>query len=163
MEFVMPDRLVIVTDTDMEKLTRLVRASRHSLFRDQRQLDLLDQRLANAEVRTPRRVPGDLIRMNSCVRVFDFDTRSRDLYTLVFPDEANISKGMISVLAPLGIALLGQRKGDVIEVQVPGGTRKLRVEGVRQQPAAGRTKRSDEDPARRTGQLGRSGETALAV
>ncbi len=163
MEFIMPDSSVIVTDADMEKLTRLVRASRHSLFRDQRQLDLLDQRLASAEVRAPRRVPGDLIRMNSCVRVFDFDTRSRGLYTLVFPDEANISKGMISVLAPLGIALLGQRKGDVIEAQVPGGIRKLRVEGVRQQPAAGRTKPSDEDSARRTGQPGRSDETALAV
>lgn len=54
---------------------------------------------------------------------------------LVFPDEADISKGMISVLAPLGIALLGRGKGDVVEAQVPGGVRKLRIQGVRQHPA----------------------------
>lgn len=159
----MQDRSVIVTDADMDKLTRLVRAFQHSLFRDQRQLELLDQKLASAEVRTPGRIPRNLIRMNSCVRVFDFDSQRRGLYTLVFPEEANISKGMISVLAPLGIALLGRRKGDVIEAQVPGGTRRLKVEGVRQQPAVGRTNSSEDSSARRTSHLHRGYETALAV
>ena len=159
----MQDRSVIVTDADMDKLTRLVRAFQHSLFRDQRQLELLDQKLASAEVRTPGRVPRNLIRMNSCVRVFDFDTQRKGLYTLVFPNEANISKGMISVLAPLGIALLGRRKGDVIEAQVPGGTRRLKVEGVRQRPAVVRTRPSEDSSTRRTSHLRRGYETALAV
>ncbi len=159
----MQDRSVIVTDADMDRLTRLVRAFQYSLFRDQRQLDLLDQKLASAEVRTPGRIPRDLIRMNSSVRVFDFDTQRRGLYTLVFPEEANISKGMISVLAPLGIALLGRRNGDVIEAQVPGGTRRLKVEGVRQQPAAGRTKPSEDSSTRGTGHFRRGYDTALAV
>ena len=159
----MRDRSVIVIGADMDRLTRLVRAFQYSLFRDQRQLDLLDQKLASAEVRTPGRIPRDLIRMNSSVRVFDFDTQRRGLYTLVFPEEANISKGMISVLAPLGIALLGRRKGNVIEAQVPGGTRRLKVEGVRQQPAAGRTKPSEDSSTRRTSHLRRGYETALAV
>lgn len=159
----MQERPVIVTEADMDRLTRLVRAFQYSLFRDQRQLDLLDQKLASAEVRTPGRIPRDLIRMNSSVRVFDFDTQRRGLYTLVFPEEANISKGMISVLAPLGIALLGRRKGNVIEAQVPGGTRRLKVEGVRQQPAAGRTKSSEDSSTRRTSHLRRGYETALAV
>lgn len=159
----MPDSSVIVTDADMDRLTRLVRAFKHSLFRDQRQLELLDQTLAAAEVRPAARVPKDLIRMNSRVRVFDFDTRKRGLYTLSFPDEANISKSIISVLAPLGIALLGRRKGDVVEAQVPGGIRKLRVEGVGQQPAASRTKPSEDRSTRRTSHLRRTYETALAT
>ena len=86
--------------------------------------------LESAEVRRPGRVPKDVVRMNSRVRVLDFDTRRKGLYTLVFPEEANISQGFVSVLAPLGIALLGRRKGDVIEAKVPGGIRKLRVEQV---------------------------------
>ena len=159
----MQDRSVIVTDADMDRLTRLVRAFKHSLFRDQQQLELLDQKLAGAEVRAPRRVPRDLIRMNSCVRVFDFDTRRRGLYTLAFPDEADISKGVISVLAPLGIALLGRRKGDLIEVQVPGGVRKVKVESVRLQSAMRRTKPSEDSSARPSGDLRRPDETALAV
>ena len=123
----MTDRSIIVTDVDVERLTRLVRALQYSLFRDQRQLDLLDQTLESAEVRPPGRVPKDVVRMNSRVRVLDFDTRKRGMYTLVFPEEANISQSLISVLAPLGIALLGRRRGDIVEAKVPGGVRKLRV------------------------------------
>ena len=126
----MTDRSIIVADGDVERLSRLVRALKYSLFRDQRQLELLAQTLESAEVRPPGRVPKDVVRMNSRVRVLDFDTRRKGLYTLVFPEEANISRGFISVLAPLGIALLGRRSGDLIEAKVPGGIRKLRVERV---------------------------------
>lgn len=139
----MLDRLVMVADEDMDRLTRLVRTLRHSLCRDQQQLELLDQTLGAAEVKPSVQVPKDVIRMNSRVRVFDFDTRRRGIYTLTFPETANISKGMISVLAPLGIALLGRRKGDVVEAQVPGGARRLKVEGVRQQTDINTTKSQD--------------------
>jgi len=158
----MPEGSVIVTDADMDRLNRLVQAYKLSLFRDQQQLELLDQKLAGAEVRAPRRVPKDLIRMNSCVRVFDFDTQRRGLYTLTFPEDADISKGMISVLAPLGIALLGRRKGEVIEAQVPGGVRKLRVDSVRQQPDVTRTKSSEDGPTSGS-RLARDPETFLAA
>jgi len=126
----MTDGSIIVTDRDVDRLRRLVRALKYSLFRDQRQLELLDQALESAEVRPPGRVPRDVVRMNSRFRVLDCDTRRKGLYTLVFPEEANISRGFISVLAPLGIALLGRRSGDIIEAQVPGGIRRLRVEHV---------------------------------
>jgi regulator of nucleoside diphosphate kinase len=127
----MTDRSIIVADGDVERLRRLVRTLKYPLFRDQRQLELLDQALESAEVRPLGRVPRDVVRMNSRVRVHDFDTRRNGLYTLVFPEEANVSRGFISVLAPLGIALLGRRRGDVIEARVPGGIRRLRVEHVR--------------------------------
>ena len=126
----MQSPFAIVSDADMERLSRLVRALKHSLFRDQQQLELLDQTLESAEVRLLARVPRDIIRMNSSVRVFDFDTRQKEVYTLVFPEEANFSRRMISVLAPLGIALLGRKQGDIIEARVPGGIRRLRVERV---------------------------------
>lgn len=158
----MRDAYVIVTDADMDKLTRVVQAFRHSLFRDQRQLDLLDQTLAGAEVRPADRVPRDVVTMNSWVRVFDFDTRCRGLYTLTFPEEANISRGMISVLAPLGIALLGRRRGDVIQAQVPGGARRLRVEGVRQQANVKGAKPPQSSATGRAGHLGRTHEVRLA-
>ena len=158
----MTDCSVVIADGDMERLTRVVRAFKHSLLRDQQQLELLDQTLAGAEVMPSEKVPRDVIRMNSRVRVFDYDTRTRGLYTLAFPEEADISKGLLSILAPLGIALLGRRRGDVIEAQVPGGARRLRIEGVRQQVAVKRTKRSDSSTTR-TSHLRRGYETALAV
>lgn len=159
----MTDRSVIVADSDMDRLTRIVWAFKHSLFRDQQQVELLDQTLAGAEVRPLGRVPKNVIRMNSSVRIFDFDTRKRGLYTLAFPEEANMLRGMISVLAPLGIALLGRRKGEVIEAQVPGGARKLRVEDVRQRSAVIRTKPTEGSPTRLTSRIRRIHEPVLAV
>ena len=121
---------IVITDADMDRLARLVQALRHSLSRDQQQLERLDQTLEGAEVRVPAKVPRDIIRMNSDVRVFDFDTRQKEAYRLVFPEDANFSRRMISVLAPLGIALLGHKRGDILEACVPGGIRRMRVERV---------------------------------
>jgi regulator of nucleoside diphosphate kinase len=134
----MKSRSIIVTDADMNRLSRLVRALKHSLFRDQLQLDSLEQTLASAEVVPGERVPRDVIRMNSTIRVLDLDTRKKERYTLVFPDNADISTNQISVLAPVGIALLGRRQGDVIETKVPGGARRLRGEWVSQRPRTAR-------------------------
>jgi regulator of nucleoside diphosphate kinase len=159
----MAEATIVVTEADMERLTRIVRAFKHSLFRDQQQLDLLDKVLSEADVRPSTRVPKDVIRMSSRVRVFDFETRSRGLYTLVFPEEADISRGLLSILAPLGIALLGRRRGDVIEAHVPGGSRRLRVEGVRQQAFVSRSERSEGGQSSLTGQIRRNDEPALAV
>lgn len=159
----MAEATIVVTEADMERLARLVNAFKHSLFRDQQQLDLLDKVLSEAEVRPSTRVPKDVIRMSSRVRVFDFEMRTRGLYTLVFPEEANIARGLLSILAPLGIALLGRRRGDVIEAHVPGGSRRLRVEGVRQQTVVSRSDRSEGSQTSLTGQIRRNNEPALAV
>ena len=159
----MTDRAIIIADSDVERLKRLVRALRYSLFRDQRQLELLDQTLESAEVRPPDRVPKDVVRLSSRVRVLDFDTRRKELYTLVLPDEANISRGLISVLAPLGIALLGRRKGDVIKARVPGGTRILKVERVQGGPNTAEESLSEHRPATHVSYHRRSQQAALAV
>jgi len=152
----MTDRCILVTDGDVDRLRRLVRALKCSLYRDQRQLELLDEVLEGAEVRPPARVPKNVVRMNSRVRVLDFDTRRKGLYTLVFPEEANISRGFVSVLAPLGIALLGRRKGDVVEAKVPGGIRRLRVEQVVSESEIARRRIPLDQSTRRERRLGAS-------
>jgi regulator of nucleoside diphosphate kinase len=159
----MQGRFIIVTDADMDRLTRLVRALKCSLFRDPQQVELLDQTLEKADVRPPSRVPRDVIRMNSRVRVLDLDVRQKELYTLVFPEEANISRGLISVLAPIGIALVGHRQGDVVEARVPGGIRKLRVDQVRPRAEVAKEKPSEDKPVRRASHPVRTHQTALVV
>ena len=118
---------IVITDSDMERLGRFVRGASHSLYRDEQQVNLLDNVLQKAEVRPPHSMPKSIVRMRSRVQVRDIRTRKEDVYTVVFPDEANASLGLISVLAPIGIALLGRRKGAVVEASVPGGIRRLRI------------------------------------
>jgi regulator of nucleoside diphosphate kinase len=74
--------------------------------------------------------------MNSRVRLLDLDTRIAVEYTLVYPGESDLAKGKISVLAPVGAAMIGYREGDEIEWNVPGGRRRFKVEAVLYQPEA---------------------------
>ena len=82
-------------------------------------------------------VPSDVVTLQSQVRVRDHETGIASDYTVVSPAQADVSSGHVSVLAPLGTALLGYREGDEVEWQMPGGFRRLRIERVRQpQPLA---------------------------
>ena len=136
----MQSHSIIVSDTDIERLTRLVRDLRHSRFRDQAQVELLEQALENAELTSSARFPRNTIKMNSRFRVLDLGTGRKQVYTLVYPDDADVSSGSISVLAPLGIALLGRRQGNTIEVDVPSRIRRLRIERVLYPPDRFRTR-----------------------
>lgn len=126
----MKEAAIIVTDADMDRLSGLVRALKNSLFRDQLQLESLERALESAEETSSACVSRDVIRMNSSIRVLDLDTRKKELYTLVFPDNADIASSRISVLAPVGLALLGRKQGDIIQTNAPGGARRLRVDRV---------------------------------
>ena len=81
-------------------------------------------------------VPPDVVTMHSVVRVRDLDTNVRAVYRLVFPVDADIERRRISVLAPVGTALIGYRAGDRIDWATPGGTRRLEIESVVSQPQA---------------------------
>ncbi len=74
--------------------------------------------------------------MNSTVRLKDLDTEKEMIYTVVFPSDADVAQNKISVLAPIGTALIGYRVGDIITWKVPAGLRKLRVEEIIYQPEA---------------------------
>ena len=76
----------------------------------------------------PEEMPADVVTMHSLVRFVDEDNGEEQTVTLVYPFEADAALGRVSVLAPIGTALLGLRVGQRIDWQVPsGGTRRLRV------------------------------------
>jgi regulator of nucleoside diphosphate kinase len=72
--------------------------------------------------------------MRSKVRLKDLVSGESNTYSLVFPTEANFAEGKISVLAPIGTAILGYRQGDPIEWPVPSGLRRLKIEEILYQP-----------------------------
>ena len=76
----------------------------------------------------PREVlPSGVVVVNSRVRFVDVDTGQEEAYVLTWPDRADGGIERISVLAPIGTALLGYREGDEISWPTPGGTRRLRI------------------------------------
>jgi regulator of nucleoside diphosphate kinase len=96
----------------------------------------LQSELEHASVVKSEDVPPDVITMNSKARLSDLDTGEEMVFTLVFPNNASIEHNRISVVAPIGTAMLGQRVGDEFEWEVPAGSVRLRVDEVLYQPEA---------------------------
>ena len=114
--------------------------------RDREHLQQLDDELDRARVVAASEIPSDVVTMNSKLALRELDTGEEMIFTVVFSSEANADEHRISVLAPLGTAVLGYRAGDAIEWAVPGRTRRVRIESVLYQPeAAGSASREGDD------------------
>jgi regulator of nucleoside diphosphate kinase len=132
---VVKEAIIYITKNDQERLRKLIEIARErDNGTNRKYLDKLEEELDRAESVEPGSVPADVITMRSKVRLKDLSTGEEVVYSLVFPTEANFDEGKISILAPIGTAMLGYRRGDVIEWQVPSGLRRLRVEEILYQP-----------------------------
>jgi regulator of nucleoside diphosphate kinase len=130
----MSQRNILITDIDRRRLGTLVEQAMNLRLVDRRCIADLEHELERATAVDPGEVPGDVVTMNSTVRLRDLDTGEEETYTLVYPTEANINENRISVLAPVGTAIIGYRVGDVIKWPVPGGLVRLRVEEILYHP-----------------------------
>jgi regulator of nucleoside diphosphate kinase len=132
----MERRTIVITEYDMERLRQLIDEAKRLDRSPNPYLDSLEVELSRAQLVAPEDVPPDVVTMNSKVRLKDLDTDEEMTVALVFPAEADIAQLRMSVLAPVGTAMLGYRIGDVFEWEVPDGVRKLRIEEVIFQPEA---------------------------
>lgn len=122
---------LVITESDFTRLSALV-ANAHDLTRE-----LLEEELHRATVVKSDAAPGDLVTMNSRVRFLDLSTQKESEVELVYPHEADLEQGRISVLAPMGSALIGLRKNQSIEWPLPNGSlRSIRVVSVSQSAGA---------------------------
>lgn len=125
----MRERPIVITQTDAARLRELL-ATRARAARDQEHLEELADELERARIADPNEVPADVITIHARIQALDLVSGERRELTLVLPRESDARPGRISVLAPLGTALLGYRAGDEVEWQMPGGLRRLRIERV---------------------------------
>jgi len=125
---------IFITELDYDRLTGLIDRTRERNGTDREYLNKLEAELDRAEIVEAKDIPPDVITMRSKVRLKDLVSGESATYSLVFPTEANFADGKISVLAPIGTAILGYRKGDTIEWPVPSGLRRLKVEEILYQP-----------------------------
>jgi regulator of nucleoside diphosphate kinase len=127
----MTKRSVYMTEYDLRRLQPLVEAARRYERADFESLDLLQQELDRAILCALGELPADVVSVNSQVLVTDLESGKKAEYTIVFPRDANYEDKRISVLAPIGTALLGYRTGAEVEWPTPGGLRRFRIERVK--------------------------------
>ena len=125
---------LIVSDADRKRLEALIDSTRMDYCVREDYLTALEAELGRARVIPAGEVPADVVTMNSVVRLRDLDSDEMEVYELVYPTDTDMALNRISILAPIGTAILGYRLGDVIEWPVPAGLRRLRVEEVLYQP-----------------------------
>jgi regulator of nucleoside diphosphate kinase len=122
---------IYLTQADMERLLELVDAYPGHRF------EKLEEELVRAQVVPREQIPADVVTMHSRVVFEDEGTGERREITLVYPGSADIGAGKVSVLTPVGTALLGLRVGQSMELELPGGgKRRYRVAEVPYQPEA---------------------------
>jgi regulator of nucleoside diphosphate kinase len=133
----MTDRTIQVTSQDRKRLEFI----EHTTGAEDRG-DLADlvRELGRAVVVPAEQIPANVVTMRSRVRLLDLDDRSTYEYTIVYPHEADVAMGKISIVAPVAAAIIGCREGDEVVWDVPSGRRRFKVDAVLYQPeAAGHT------------------------
>ncbi|HOW27534.1 MAG TPA: nucleoside diphosphate kinase regulator [Elusimicrobiota bacterium] len=132
----MSTRNIFLTDYDAKRLNELLLGGQGIDPRDQMHVGELKKEIDRGNIVSAKEIPSDIITMNSKIKITDLETGEESVYTIVYPKDADINLGKISVLAPVGTALLGYRVGDVVEWKIRDAVRRLKVMEVIYQPEA---------------------------
>jgi regulator of nucleoside diphosphate kinase len=125
---------ITITSEDRRLLSTMLESAQTHGSERREYLRVLEAELERAHEADSTEVPPDVVTMDSTVELRDLDTEEIETYTVVYPNCANVALNRVSVLAPIGTAILGCRVGDVIRVRVPSGHRRIRIEEIRFQP-----------------------------
>ena len=122
---------IILKKNDYDMLVKYIYSRLTPLSSDNRNAEQLYEELKNAEViDVKEKFPADVIGLNSFVEIEEQLTGKQMKFTIVPPSEANLGRKKLSVFAPLGIALMGYRKGQVVNWQMPAGQKTFLIRNV---------------------------------
>lgn len=127
---------IVVTRVDYSKLNSLILNMLDDRSSNLFELNFLNIEIKRAKKIDSRRIDPEYVTMNSLVKVTFLDMSKSMVIRLVYPHEADYKEGLISVLSPLGCALLGYKSGDSVSYKTPGGTQTIRIDEVIYQPEA---------------------------
>ena len=114
---------------DISENAEFEAAKDHQAHLEGRIMDL-ESKLANADIIDPATLSGDRIVFGATVTVEDLDTEKQATYKIVGEDEADVSKGLISIHSPIARGLIGREAGDTAEIHTPRGLRELDILSV---------------------------------
>ncbi len=129
-------RTIYLTKADKAKLETLLAEEVLKANDGFGHLEGLTKELMKAKVVESADIPPDVITMNSIVLLQDLERGKSEEFVLVFPRDANDKMNEVSILSPIGTAMIGCRVGHAFEVNSPDGDRRLMVEQIFYQPEA---------------------------
>lgn len=127
---------IVITKKDYARLKQLVDLSDMKSKSGGEYIQRLYIELERAKKVAPEKVDPDVVTMNTVIDFVDVATKKSRQVKLVYPEQADMNKGWVSILAPIGTALLGYRRGDIIEWDVPTGRKQFMIKDIIYQPEA---------------------------
>lgn len=125
---------IVISSLDLERIEALLESPQYRNFPG---AAALRTEIERASILEPKDMPPDVVTMNSVVTVVDEGANERHQLTLVYPRDSDGDPGKVSVLAPVGSAILGLRVGEAIRWPMPGGREvALRIAEITYQPEA---------------------------
>ncbi|HNW27103.1 MAG TPA: nucleoside diphosphate kinase regulator [Spirochaetota bacterium] len=128
---------ILITKYDYGRIMILIDHMRNTFSKEQKENAVkLNQELQRAHKVSSMEIPADYVTMNSIFEIKEKEEIESRIFNLVFPDEANSEQDRISILSPIGTAVIGCRVGNVINWNVPGGLKKFVIINMIYQPEA---------------------------
>ncbi len=118
---------LLLRKDDYEILVSYIRGQRPASAFDRRNMEELQEELGKAKVFSKEKFPSDVVRLNSKVRIQEENKNEIMELTLVLPEKADIKQRHISIMAPIGTALLGFRQGEKVQWKVPSGSKTFNI------------------------------------
>lgn len=127
---------VTITQLDYSRIKSCINNARQSKSISVTDADSLMKELNSASIVEPTKVPGNVVTMNSIVKISFLNNQKQLQFQLVYPGKANVKEKKVSIFSPIATALLGYKEGDEIEWIVPAGPTKIRIDEIVYQPEA---------------------------
>lgn len=105
-------------------------AAREAFSLNEKKISELEEKLSRARIIEDENIPSDEVLIGAKITLKDLETEEIIEYTLVSEEEADYSQGKISVTSPVGKALLGHKQAEVVEIEIPAGKLKYRIEKI---------------------------------
>ena len=127
---------IIVNRLDYLRILKQIDEARLNKTIDVSEAEKLLHELNSAIILDPDKIPGDVVTMNSVVKISFADSGKQQEFKIVYPNDSNFKEKKVSIFSPIATALIGFRVGDLIEWIVPGGLTKIRIDEIIYQPEA---------------------------
>jgi regulator of nucleoside diphosphate kinase len=127
---------IIINSLDATRIRQRISRIKNGNAYSVNDIQRLVGELNRAKQADPGQIPADVITMHSIVKIKYISNDKTFTMQLVYPEEANIQENKISIFAPIAMALLGYKKGDIVNWPTPGGKIKIKIEDILYQPEA---------------------------
>lgn len=115
----------ILSEKDFQIIHDLIK--NQSAIQQTKEIRYLAEELKKAKVVKDNKIKGDIVQLNSKVQIEDQGNNKTMDFQIVLPSQANLKENKISILAPIGIALIGFKKDQMVEWQMPAGKKLLKI------------------------------------